>query len=375
MSAGAINQGRTFAVFITPVANGSIPACGTPQWAGSCRKTNVISCSSPIFSPSTLVSASQTICRAGDPEVIDMSDPGSDITGYQWYFRSGLIAAPGNTAALTGWNIISGATAASYDPPSGLTASRTYACRVSNASNSQWANGVRQVTVLPAFSPGSLIANQNGCRGYDPAPVTMASIPTGSGSYSYQWYYWENATIACPSGSIVPSGGVTSFADPRFFGTTNTGAGINFDASSAGSNGRTWAVLITPGSNGSVPACGVPQFATTCHRTNIVACRIAADGMDDESSIGGTDVQLGQNIPNPWIGETRIPYFLPEGTRNAILKVMNTEGKTVYQENINQTGNGEVILKEGQLPSGLFLYQIVADNEVSTRPLKLVVMK
>lgn len=44
MSAGALNNGRTFAVFITPIANGSIPACGTAKWTTNCRKTSVTNC-------------------------------------------------------------------------------------------------------------------------------------------------------------------------------------------------------------------------------------------------------------------------------------------------------------------------------------------
>jgi hypothetical protein len=44
ISAGALNSGRTFAVLITPIANGSTPACGTAQWATNCRKTSVTNC-------------------------------------------------------------------------------------------------------------------------------------------------------------------------------------------------------------------------------------------------------------------------------------------------------------------------------------------
>lgn len=44
ISAGALNSGRTFAVLITPIANGSAPACGTAQWATNCRKTSVTNC-------------------------------------------------------------------------------------------------------------------------------------------------------------------------------------------------------------------------------------------------------------------------------------------------------------------------------------------
>jgi hypothetical protein len=35
---------------VTPIANGSIPACGTAQWASNCRKTYVTTCAGNLAS-------------------------------------------------------------------------------------------------------------------------------------------------------------------------------------------------------------------------------------------------------------------------------------------------------------------------------------
>ncbi len=366
MSAGNLNSGRTFALYITPIANGSSPACGTPQWAGNCRKTFVVNCSTTVFSPGTLAAGNQTICNGGDATIVSFSVNATSGSSFQWYSQNGLIPAPANTASLAGWTLISGAMSPSFDPPAGTSTSQTFACRVTNAGNSQWATGVRQVTVLPAFNPGSLMANQSGCAGYDPMVITMASNPSGSGSYNYNWYYWDNTTLACPTGSTIPAGFKTSSGDVRFFGNSANGTGISFDASSAGTSGRTWAVLITPIANSNIPACGTPQFANSCHRTFVSVCREATIAQSVESQ----SLDIGQNFPNPWTDQTRISYFLPEGTSNARLLIYSTEGKLVYSKTIIDSGKGEIELEKGVFAKGIYMYHLQIEGGVRTKPMK-----
>jgi len=374
IGAGALNSGRTFALYITPIANGSIPACGVPQWANNCRKTIVVSCQANSFSPGTISDQNQIICNGGDAAGISFSiDPTLGST-YQWYAQNGLVAAPTNTASLVGWTAISGAISSIYDPVSGFTSSQTFACRTTNGVNSQWATGVRQITVLDPFNPGSLISNQSGCTGYDPIQITMASTPTGSGSYSWKWFYWDNTTQVCPGGNTIPAGAISSTSDTRFFGTSATGAGIGFDASSAGTNGRTWAVLVTPIANGTTPACGTPQFATTCHRTLLAACRMVGSSLQEVDLTDNQSIHLEQNFPNPWKDETKIPYFLPEGTQNAKLVVYNKEGKMVYEEVVNGSGTGEIVLKQKNFSSGIYLYTCIVDGGVRTKPIRFSVL-
>jgi uncharacterized protein (TIGR02145 family) len=262
---------RSFACLVTPAGS---PVCGTAAWASGVRQITVTNL---VLNPGILVTGNQTICNAGDPSVILFSaaPSGPAGIGYQWYFQDGIIPAP-TGVSTNGWTLIAGATASSYDPPVGLISSRSYACLVSASGViSTWASGVRQLTVLPVFTPGIITAgDQSFCSSGDPANITLLQNPTGSGAYTWRWYFRETATGTCPTGSTVPVGWNTNSTSANITGTTTTGAGISFDPMNAGAVnvGRTFAVLITPVANGSVPACGAPQWAESCRKTFVTSC-------------------------------------------------------------------------------------------------------
>lgn len=335
-------------------------SCGVGGWASGAYRIQIGSGLS--FG---VISSQETICQSGNPNLISFSILPTSGSTFQWYFRDGLSSIFANEPT-SGWTAISGATSSSYDPPAGLNASRTYACRVTNGSNSQWATGVRQVTVLPGFSPGSLIANQFGCAGYNPAPISMATNPQGSGAYNWRWYYAENSTVACLPANPPPTPTwITSNTDTRFFGTSTTGNGITFDPTSSGTSGRTWVLLVTPAANGAIPACGTAQLATTCHRTLINPCRL---DVDEE----GKAISLSQNIPNPFSDETMIGYYIPEGSGNSQLEVYSLEGKVLFTEPVMEGVSSEVKIQKGKLPSGTFFYRLRTNQNLSN-PKKMII--
>jgi hypothetical protein len=111
-----------------------------------------------------LTSGDQTFCAgSNDPSNITFSTAPSGGAGtysYQWYYQDGLPACPSGTSTA-GWTLIGGATSNSYDPPSGLTNSRTYAVLVDPTGTpdcgvATWANNCRKITVLPAVNFGTL---------------------------------------------------------------------------------------------------------------------------------------------------------------------------------------------------------------------------
>ena len=180
----------TYALLVDPFGS---PDC-SPKWAAGQRRITV------NFSVGTLASGNQTINECGDPNNITFVFNATSGATFQWYYRDGLIAAPSTNAAATGWTVISGATTNSYNPPAGLSSSRTYGCRVSNCSGSYWATGVRQVTVNPAnISIGNteVLYSFSG----DPQPVTAPA-----GYFSYQWYVYSGLTTAPSAYETVPSG-------------------------------------------------------------------------------------------------------------------------------------------------------------------------
>jgi len=143
----AVTASTTYAVMVD--ATGT-PDCGVPTWATGCRKITVL----PSLNFGTLTSGDELICNGGDPSNIAFSISPSGGAGtftYQWYYQAGIISCPSGTDN-SGWTSMGGATGSSYDPPSGLAASRTYAVMVDATGSpdcgvATWASGCRQVTV------------------------------------------------------------------------------------------------------------------------------------------------------------------------------------------------------------------------------------
>lgn len=353
-SAGAVGAGRTFSVLITPVAFGSIPACGVPRWVNNCRKTVVNSCTS--FSPGTIAAGNQTICNAADPADIAFSIPPTAGSTYQWYYQNGIVAAPANAASTAGWiGMGSLSTFQTLNPPE-LFTSTTYACRVTNGASSQWATGVRQITVLPAFQPGTIASgDQSLCANGNPALISLSALPVGSGSYTYQWYY-KNAVVACPSGNstsgwIAVSGGTSTSYDPQ----------------SASTTGRTFSLRVTPG---GTPTCGTPSFTTSCRKITVVPspCSNARIGISEEEpdDLLGFEpaASLSQNIPNPFNNETSVSCFVPKGFRSTSIRVNALDGRMVEELVLSETGHHDVVISKGKLSPGVYIYSLVTDGQV-----------
>ncbi len=160
------------------------------------------------FNPGILASGNQTVCNLGDPNNIVFSTlPSPASKTYQWYLREGIFASPAATASVTGWTLISGATASSYDPQPFIATSRTFACRVTSGANSLWASGVRQVNVLPTINRGTIAAgNQSFSLSGNPSIITLSpSTSGGTGTFTYQWYS-KLGIHSAPTGSAIPTG-------------------------------------------------------------------------------------------------------------------------------------------------------------------------
>lgn len=102
-------------------------------------------------------------------------------------------------------------------------------------------------------------------------------------------------------------------------------------------------------------------------------------GITFNSSLSGTNdlakgkIALYQNRPNPFSGETVIPFYLPSAT-HVTLTITDVSGKTVKTvEGDYGTGNHNVKIDKGQLPaSGVFFYRI--DTEFGSAVKKMVML-
>jgi hypothetical protein len=145
-------QTRTYAVQVNP---GGTPDCGVATWANICRKVIVLG----VVNYGTLTSGDQTYCTATvNPENITFStlpSGGSGTYSYQWYYQNNVAANCPTGTSTAGWTIIAGATNDSYDPPAGLTVSRTYAVQVNPTGSpdcgpATWASGCRKISLQSA---------------------------------------------------------------------------------------------------------------------------------------------------------------------------------------------------------------------------------
>lgn len=259
---GPITQNTTFACFVSPLGN---PPCGSAGWASGAKQVMVVS---SWFDTGKLARTDSTICFGGVPAQLHFDSlpyrggqsggqPGSRNYQYRWCYRLGIHDAPiGNYKPE--WIVISGATDSVYTPGA-QTEDITFACFISLGGLMQegsWAEGCIQVRVLPLFDPGEVASgNQAVCPNHDAELVYMQTLPSGSGLYSYQWYYKPGTNVNCPSGDDTT--GWTPIGDD----TESSIAPGSINAA------RSFAVMITPGGN---PGCGTAQWAEGCQQINLL---------------------------------------------------------------------------------------------------------
>lgn len=82
---------------------------------------------------------------------------------------------------------------------------------------------------------------------------------------------------------------------------------------------------------------------------------------------------LGQNYPNPFNPESRIPLTLPEGLVVST-RLLDVLGREVSREAgvFMPAGEHVLVIRAGQLASGLYLYEVTAGNQRQTRLIHLI---
>ena len=96
------------------------------------------------------------------------------------------------------WTSIPGATASSYDPPSGIQDDSEYQVLITSTVNGvacTITSQLFQVNVM-SLDPGTISEGQQICAGGDPDPLFADVPPSGEGALSYQWQ--ETADLSEP---------------------------------------------------------------------------------------------------------------------------------------------------------------------------------
>lgn len=82
---------------------------------------------------------------------------------------------------------------------------------------------------------------------------------------------------------------------------------------------------------------------------------------------------LHQNVPNPFSGETILPFYLPEPTAVRI-QIQDLTGKVVWvQSELYEAGNHTILVQSSQLGgAGIYLYTLQTADTLQSRKLVLV---
>lgn len=96
--------------------------------------------------------------------------------------------------------------------------------------------------------------------------------------------------------------------------------------------------------------------------SNLMEKTVNATSLKEDTDRSATAV-LEQNIPNPFNGTSTVNYKLPAGTTNASLMVCDLSGKKVLSYPID-ANSSSVTLNSEKLSSGIYLYSIVANNQI-----------
>tara|TARA_R110000765_G_scaffold424064_1_gene533969 strand:+ start:11984 stop:18160 length:6177 start_codon:yes stop_codon:yes gene_type:complete len=178
-------------------------------------RRRVVSCSQTKYTTSIKITVAANLtagtlnnqtatCYGGNPVAITASinpSGGNGTYSYVWQYSAN---------GTSGWTTISGATSATYDPPSGATATLWYRKKVSSCGQNQYTSGI-QVQIYGDLNAGGINGTQTICYSADPSTLGNSTLPSGgTGSYTYAWQYSNDGS----SGWATIGGATTSTYDP-----------------------------------------------------------------------------------------------------------------------------------------------------------------
>ena len=91
--------------------------------------------------------------------------------------------------------------------------------------------------------------------------------------------------------------------------------------------------------------------------------RIAAlEGQTNVNNMEYAGARVFQNTPNPFISETKIPFFIPEEVQDARLAIFDIKGIKLSETPVNERGNGSFTVSKSLVSSGTFFYTLILDG-------------
>jgi hypothetical protein len=144
-----------------------------------------------------------------------------------------------------------------------------------------------------------------------------------------------------------------------------TDGGTNWVLQTSGTNYDLTDVSFTDANTGTV----VGWYGTILRTTNGGTTFVEEEQIDELP----TEFILSQNYPNPFNPSTKIKYSVPQ-TSNVVIKVydiLGNEIETLLNED-KPAGTYEVTWYAENLPSGVYFYQLIAGENLSTKKMLLI---
>ncbi|MES2575012.1 MAG: hypothetical protein V4572_08715, partial [Bacteroidota bacterium] len=170
---------------VTGVSGGTATITYTITGVGGCpnKTANRIVTVQTVPTAGAIATA-QTICNSGNPAAFTSTTAGTGDGTITYRWESAV-------SPFTTWNNIGGATAVTYDAPTGLTATTQYRritiSTVSGVSCESPATTPVTVTVQAVPAAGAIAADQTICNSGNPAAFTSTTPGTGDGTITYRW--------------------------------------------------------------------------------------------------------------------------------------------------------------------------------------------
>jgi hypothetical protein len=85
---------------------------------------------------------------------------------------------------------------------------------------------------------------------------------------------------------------------------------------------------------------------------------------NSSSDIQKADNDMGQNEPNPFAKETRVEFNLSAKVKTANMMIYDLFGKQVASFPIEERGSSSILINANKLANGVYVYSIIADNQI-----------
>jgi len=290
----------------------------------------------------------QTICVGGSSSPLTVAlQTATGIGGfsYQWYSNT--------TASNSGGTLISGATSATYSPPTFSTAGTFYYyCIVTDAGNGCGTVTSQVATITVVVDPTITVQplpTQTLCQNAAPTTLTVTASG-GTGTLLYQWF--SNSIDNTTGGTLIPGATASTYTPPTAaVGVIYYYCIVTTSASGCSVTSATGAVVVNP----------VPIFTIQPASSNVCVGGTTTQMCVTYSNGTGTPAyQWYSSVTNSTTGGT----LISGATASCFTPPSTTAGTTYYYAIISLTGEGC-----SSITSNTASVVIIPDPIIATQPI------